>query len=309
MFKAAACLILVFISTSAFSQKADSSFQVFRDAESELFVLQQTTFNSRKENERFESNKKFIGVWDRIVADPRILDYKFEHLKEISILRPPDNKFMLITWNVPKDDGTHAYFGYLLVNNKKKIKKSWFKSETENTYENFKLIDRSATVRSPESYVGSPEKWFGMLYTQMVPCDGYYMLIGWDGNDKLIQRKFIDVLYFNSAGKAFFGKDVFKFPRKNPRRLMFEYSSEVAMSLKYNPKENMIVFSELGPDRHGTVLEGQFQYYGPTGNFNGLEQRKSKWVLVEDVNSNSTIKPTPESKKPNPKKQSPVYKP
>ena len=204
MFKAAACLILVFISTSAFSQKADSSFQVFRDAESELFVLQQTTFNSRKENERFESNKKFIGVWDRIVADPRILDYKFEHLKEISILRPPDNKFMLITWNVPKDDGTHAYFGYLLVNNKKKIKKGWFKSETENTYENFKLIDRSATVRSPESYVGSPEKWFGMLYTQMVPCDGYYMLIGWDGNDKLIERKFIDVLYFNSAGKTFF---------------------------------------------------------------------------------------------------------
>ena len=203
----------------------------------------------------------------------------------ISILRPADKHFMLVTWNIPRADGTHNYFGFLLVNNSRRVKKGFLRHQTLTNFESFKLLDRSAAVKSPENYVGTPEKWFGMLYTQLIECDGYYTLLGWDGNDKMTQRKFVDALYFKANGDPVFGKDIFRFPRRNPRRLMFECSQEISMSLRYNEKENRIIFSHLAPRQEGNLLEGQYQFYGPDGSFDALEMKKERWVLVEDIDA------------------------
>jgi hypothetical protein len=170
-------------------------------------------------------------------------------------------------------------------------------------------MDRSLTVKSPENYIGTPDKWFGMLYTQVIECNGFYTLIGWDGNDKLTQRKFVDVLYFKANGTPVFGKDVFKFPRKNPRRLMFEYSGEVSMSLKYVEKQDQIVYSHLASRQEGSLLDGQFQFYGPDGSFDALVLKKNKWVTIEDIDARNDKTAADNVKKPNPKKQTPIYKP
>jgi hypothetical protein len=267
------------------AQNKDSVFWRIKAAEHELQVLQQKAFFSKNEKERLDANKEFIGIWDRIITDPRILQYPFDSLKEISILRPTDKHFMLVTWNIPRADGTHNYFGFLLVNNTRRVKKGFMRYQTLTNYESFKLLDRSAAVKSPENYVGTPEKWFGMLYTQLIECDGYYTLLGWDGNDKMTQRKFVDALYFKSNGDPVFGKDIFRFPRRNPRRLMFECSQEISMSLRYNEKQNRIIFSHLAPRQEGNLLDGQYQFYGPDGSFDALEMKKERWVLVEDIDA------------------------
>jgi hypothetical protein len=294
---------------NGFSQH-DSVSRLFLSAEKGIREIEKKAFHGTPEKERIEGNKELISAWDQMIRDPRILEYSFDSLKkDISILRSSDRRFMLITWNLQKDDGTHAYFGYLLVNNTKRIKTGFLKHETVYEYETYKLIDRSAAVASPENYIGTPEKWFGMLYTQIVECDGYYTLIGWDGNNKLTTRKFVDVLYFRSDGAPVFGKDVFRIPKKNPRRMMFEYSSEVTMSLRYNETRNMIIYNHLVPrDRNGAI-DNQFQFYGPDAQFDGLQMKNDKWVVVEDIEANSDIAPMKESKKPKPRKQNPVYKP
>lgn len=289
-------------------QTDDSIFNKFKIAERQLIKIEKG-FNSRKENERIEANKKFIAAWDVIVSDKNILDYSFDSLKGVSILCPKNNKFKLITWNLNRDDGTHTFFGYLLVNNSKRIKKGFLKHETIEAYEHFKLSDKSWQIKNPETYIGTTDKWFGMLYTQLIECDNFYTLIAWDGNDKLTQRKFIDVLYFKPNGEAVFGKDVFKFPRKNPRRLMFEYSSDVSMSLKFNEKKNQIVYSHLAPREEGTILEGQFQYYGPDGSFDALELRKDKWVTLEDIDARNEKNKNDRAEKPDPDKQKPIFEP
>ena len=61
-----------------------------------------------------------------------------------------------------------------------------------------------------------------------------------------------------------FGKDVFRIPKKSPKRIMFEFSSEVNMSIKYNEKSGQIVVSHLSPKDGSSFLEGQYQYYGPS---------------------------------------------
>ncbi|MBL7910031.1 MAG: hypothetical protein JNJ41_03105 [Bacteroidia bacterium] len=308
MFKKTIFCFFLLINVFAQSQKNDTTYTKLRLAEKEIIKIEKG-FNSRKEADRIDANKKLIAAWDAIIDDPKILTYPFDSIKGISILSPKDKKFKLITWNLNKDDGTHTFFGYLVVNNSKRVKKGLFKHETVEAFEYFKLSDRSVTIKNPETYIGTTDKWFGMLYTSLIECDGFYTLIAWDGNDKLIQRKFIDVLYFKADGTPVFGKDVFKFPRKNPRRLMFEWSSEVTMSVKYDNKRNQIVYSHLAPKQQGSLLEGQFQYYGPDGTFDALELRKDKWVTIEDIDARNEKNKNDKAEKPDPSKQTPIFTP
>lgn len=305
-------IIVFFFLITHFCAEAqkDSTLYIFKRAEQQLMALRQPLFYSRNEKERTEANKEFIEIWKSIIDNPKILNYPFDSLKkDVSFLSPKSGKFRLITWDFHRDDGTYHYFGFLLVNNSKRVKDGFLKHKIIEEYETFQLIDKSSGVKSPESYIGSPERWFGMLYTQVIDCGDFYTLIGWDGNTKLSQRKFVDVLYFRNNGTPVFGKDVFKFPRKNPKRLMFEYSQEISMSLKYNEKKNQIIYSHLAPREEDATTEGLFQYYGPDGSFDALELKKGKWITVEDVDARQEKNKNDNVKKPDPKKQTPIYSP
>lgn len=309
MFKPFLLHIILLTALPSFGQHIDSSLHFYKQIEGELKNLQKQVFFNKKESERIAANKQFISTWDKIVSNSYCINYPFDSLNEVSVLTPKDKKFKLITWDFPKDDGTHAYFGYLLVNNTKKIKKGLFKYETINEYNYFKLIDNSALIKNPETYIGTPEKWFGMLYLSVIECDGYYTLIGYDPNDKLTRKKFIDVLYFKANGTPIFGKDVFKFARKNPKRLQFEYSSQVTMSVRYNEKQQQIVYSHLSPNKEGNLLEGQYQFYGPDGSFDALQLKKDKWVVIEDIDARNEKNKNDRAEKPNPKKEKPIFSP
>lgn len=303
--------IAFFVFFGGFAQKKDSIPPAsLAQLEYDLKELQAVVFKAKKENERFDANKKFIKLWEQALKNPESLNYEFDSLTGVSRLKSDDNKFRIITWNVFKNDGTHAYFGFIQVNNTITTKQGLFKKNTVTNYEVFQLIDVSGSVKSPETYQGIPAKWFGMLYyDRIISCDGYYTLLGWDGNDNLIQRKFIDILFFKSDGTPVFGKDVFKIPKKSPKRIMFQYSSEIAMSMKYNDKRNQIVLSHLAPKDEGTVLEGQYQYYGPDGSFDAYEQSKDRWVLKEDIDMRNEKSKNDNVNKPDPRKEKQLYNP
>ncbi len=301
--------ILIISFSLGFSQKKDTVYRNLDGLVTDIKDLQKKVFESKKEAERFEANKEFIKLWYELLQNPASMEQDLDSIKGVSCLRSQDKKFRIITWNVFKNDGQQAYFGFIQVNNKKVEKHGLFRKTTTYTYDVFSLQDKSSTVTSPETFVGEPKKWFGMLYTQLVDCDGYYTLIGWDGNDNLIQKKFIDVLYFKSDGLPIFGKDVFKIPKKSPKRIMFQYSAEVAMSLKYNDKRGQIIFSHLAPKDEGPSMEGMYQYYGPDGSFDAYDRRKGRWVLQEDIDIRNEKSKNDNVKKPDPKKENKLYQP
>ncbi len=308
--------LFLFICTSlicqlSYSQLSETDIKYYTDLEDSLQNISQRVFFSKKEKNKFEANKQFIALWNEVLKDEKSMQYPFDSLKkDVSLLMAPDKKFRIITWNIIKEDQTHAFFGFIQVNNSKTVKKGLFKKETTAQYDIFSLVDKSATVKTPENYVSDPSKWFGMLYVDCIKSDDdFYTLIAWDGNDKLTQRKFIDVLYFKPDGTPMFGKDVFKFPGKFAKRIMFEYASEVAMSLKYNSNRKQIIFSHLAPNGLDPTLEGQYQYYGPDGSFDALEMKKGKWVYEPAIDIRKDKDKTDNVKKPEPNKQTPVYKP
>ena len=157
MFKKAIFYFFLLINLFTWSQKNDSNYTKLKTAEQELKQIEKG-FSSRKESDRIEANKKFIIAWDAIINDQKILTYSFDSLKGVSILSPKDKKFKLITWNLNKDDGTHAFFGYLVVNNSKRIKTGFLKHKTVEAFEYFKLSDKSFQIKNPETYIGSTDK-------------------------------------------------------------------------------------------------------------------------------------------------------
>lgn len=297
------------------AQLSDDEFLRFNTLEDSLRQIQLSVFHSKKIENKFNANKQFIALWNTILSDPKSIQYPFDSLKkdnEISLLLSPDKKFRLITWNMLREDETHVYFGFMQINNSKTIKKGLFKKETTYQYDVFPLLDKSSTISTnPETYVGEPSKWYGMLYYgSIVKSDeDYYTLTAWDGNNKLTCRKFIDVIWFKPDGTPQFGKDVFKIPNKFQKRVMFEYASEVVMSLKYNEPRKQLIFSHLAPNTIESNRDGQAQYYGPDGTFDALTSKKGKWILQEDIDIRKEKDKNDNAKKPDANKQKPLYKP
>ena len=89
---------------------------------------------------------------------------------------------------------------------------------------------------------------------------------------------------------------------------MFEYSSEVSMSLKYIERKKQIIYSHLASREDGAFLEGMFQFYGPDGSFDAIELKKDRWVSIEDVDARTNQKEMDKKNKPNPKNQKSLFK-
>jgi hypothetical protein len=294
----------------AFAQSIDTSLIKIKNTEKEIQSLCKIAFYSKNETLRNTANTSIVAAWNKIIALPEVLDYPFDSLKkDISILENEAKNLKIITWNIFTNEGTYNYFGFVCHKSFTKIKTGFLRRKKIECYQFYPLIDKSETIKSPEAFVGTANKWFGMLYYKMIECNSFITLLAYDPNDKLIQRKFVDVLFFKSNGEPVFGKDVFKFSRKNPRRLMFEYGSSITMSLRYDENNHRIVYSHLSAKQEGNLLEGQFQYYGPDGSFDALEFKKDKWVTVEDIDARNQQAEYDKKKKPNPKKQKAIYKP
>jgi hypothetical protein len=81
------------------------------------------------------------------------------------------------------------------------------------------------------------------------------------------------------------------------------------MSLKYNEGRKQIIFSHLAPNNLDPLLEGQFQYYGPDGSFDALNAKKGKWDYEPAIEIKNLKDKNDNVKKPNPDKETPLYKP
>ncbi|MHB8259369.1 MAG: hypothetical protein ACYDCN_04690 [Bacteroidia bacterium] len=275
---------------------SDKDIAYFKKYEDSLFSMQKKVFYSKADSVKFKANAKFYRLFEEALLHTLSFNYPFDSLKEVNLRTSSDKRFRIITWNIPRQDGTYYYFGFLQALHPKTKK-----------YEIYELTDKSATVKNPETYISDNTKWFGMLYYNIISCGDYYTLLGWDGNDKLISRKFIDVLSFKKDGSPVFGKEVFKMPKKYPKRVMFEYNSAYTITLQYNEAIKAIVFDHLIPKE--SYLEGQYQFYGPDFSYDAFVLKHGKWNFEEDVDVKNAKRKTDDVRRDKSKKEKAVYTP
>lgn len=273
-----------------------------RDAEKHTFDLYNDTlkiicknlYSSKTDLDKQKYNHQLLNTFELVLNKPNSFDYPFDSLNDIARLVSPDKTFRIINWNVPYDDGTQEYFGFIQNKHIQSKKKGLFKKEKTETMQLYPLTDKSAETKNPEYSISDNKKWFGMLYYKIIikktKSKTYYTLLAWDGNDKFSIKKIIDVLTFDVNGIPHFGADIFNMPKRNPKRIIFECDATCNMSLKYNSKKDSIVFDHLAPEE--PQLEGQFQYYCTDMSYDGFGFKHGKWNYGTDLNVTNDKDPT-----------------
>lgn len=202
------------------------------------------------------------------------MEFPWKRLDRIGVIPSEDGRIRIFTWHVCDNPDAYRYFGYIQV------------AQRKGKISVIKLIDNHLDQRNIRKLEQSAEEWFGKLYYQIVTTRhkrrSYYTLLGMDFNDSRSIIKTIEAMMIHrnnlkfEKGLFFNGKD-----RKD--RLVLEYSSRVAMSVRYEPSLDMISFDHLVPFH--PIYNGNYEFYGPDGSYDGLEFAGGIWIFREDIDA------------------------
>lgn len=252
----------------AISHEPDTTyFDSIRNIEYQLEGLSHNIINSYDIEERVTSCFYFIKTLKKALQVPGSFDYEFSRLKTVSILKPADERFRLFTWNLILDSGKYVYFGALQM------------GETDSLVL-YGLYDSAKYNRDPEFETVDHRHWIGALYYQIhnytYKGQQYYLLFGWDGEDNLVNKKIIDVLYFDENNHPMFGLPIFEDDVDEYKsRLILTFSDRASILCRYDAKEQHIVFDHLSPIN--PMQKGMYQYYVPDGTYDYMTFVKGFW--------------------------------
>ena len=194
----------------------------------------------------------------------------------ITRVEAPDGTFRLFTWNVRNDDGSFRYEGFLLVKDHRKHTLYELRDMTDH-------IDKPATAQL------SPENWYGALYYEVVPVKQggktRYTLLGWKGASTVETRKVIEVLNVDGRTPKF-GAALFNDGRKRSLRMIYGYTAQGSMQLKWMPGRKAIVADHLSPTR--PEFAGQPAFMAPDLSFDSWTWDKNHWQYTRDIDLRGT---------------------
>ena len=266
-------LLFILISLNSSAQKGNNN--LFADYEDTLKVIAHRIMNAETEAEKRLANTAFITNLTEVLKYEKSFKFPFDSLPTIARILSPDNTFRIFNWLLKKDNGAFEYYAIVHYHNIKRKR-----------YEIIPLVDNSANIRNAEQEDLDAKNWYGGIFYQIAYIKKagrkYYTLLAWDGNDGYSTKKIIDVMYFSGKNKIKFGLPIFKKNKKeSQKRVVIEYDAKTSVSVRYQQKEQRIVFNHLVPPKKD--LEGLEEYYIPEGTFNSYQYNKGKWLLKEDI--------------------------
>ncbi|MGI4899676.1 MAG: hypothetical protein ACRYFT_13995 [Janthinobacterium lividum] len=260
--------MLILLNATAFAQNANQpKLKLYEDS---LKTLGSTFVNNENDLERKNANYQFIKTFVSALKIPGSYNYHFDSVKTVSIIYAPDNQFRMFTWHVMNEDGSFRYYGTIQLN-------------TNGALKMFPLTDYTPFIKNPEDSTFTAQKWLGAQYYKIVKTGTetpYYILLGWKGNTVKTTKKIIDVLSFNNNAPVF-GLPVFEGNKKTRKRVVFEYSRQTSMLLRYVPTQQLIVFDHLAP--RDAKVKTDFSFYGPDLTYDGYQLKNGKWNFVQDL--------------------------
>jgi len=260
------------LSTGIFAQSP--SKEDFRINEDSLKVLFTTILKSRSDDQKTILSQKIDSLFADILRIPASFNYSFDSLHNVGRLYSPDHDFRIINWNIPFQDGSFKYYGYIQTFNNKTM-----------IYKSFRLSDRKDEITNPEDIILAPDKWYGALYYNIIKViaghTNYYTLLALQYSNANISRKVIEILYFDQTGTPVFGAPIFRVDNVVKKRIVFQYAAQVSMNLRYDKKLKMIVFDHLSPTEQ--KYTGEYEYYGPDLSFDGFEFKNDGWIFHSNL--------------------------
>lgn len=232
-----------------------------------------------KSQERDLLNEEISVKFQKALSEVDGFYFKWNGLDKIGKVYSENNKLRIYTWYLQTKNDDYQYYGFIQYNNGKRKK-----GKEEILI--YTLKDNSSNMKNPVNQSFIPENWYGSLYFNMKSFvhkrKVYYMLMGYDFNDSYSQKKILEVLTFSKKGEAVFSGN-FDSDYEKQKRIIFEYSNNVAMSLNYNDRLEMIIFDHLAPLQ--PIFFGSYRFYGPDGSYDGLKFNKTIFHLKKEVDA------------------------
>jgi len=272
MKKSLLTLVFLALTLTVFAQHSDESANIrqLNKFEDSLAHLGKKMINDPNDLERKNANYAFIKTLVSALKINNSFLYHFDSIKTVNILNSPDNRFRIFSWYVMNEDGSYRFYGSIQMN-------------TGGPLQLFPLEDYSPLQKNPEDSVTNGRKWYGAEYYKIIPVYGpkpYYVLLGWKGYTAESTKKVIDVISFPD-NKLELGMGVFDGNAKTRKRVVFEYTRQASMLLRYVPEQNLIVFDHLSPP--DPKMKNKPETYGPDLSYDGYKLKNGRWQFVEGL--------------------------
>lgn len=246
--------------------------------EDSLAILGKRFINDTDDLTRKAANYKFIPTLVSALKISNSFNYGFDSLKSVSIINAPDNRFRIISWHIMNQDGSYRFYGTIQMNADKLVM--------------YPLEDYSPLLKNPEDSVTDNHKWFGAQYYKIVRVNAatpYYVMLGWKGNTVRSNKKVIDILSFNREDKPVLGMGVFAGNGKARKRVVFEYTRQASMLLRYVPEQHLIVFDHLSPP--DPKMKDRPDSFGPDLTYDGYQLKDGIWHYVDNLDMRNIPQP------------------
>jgi len=273
--------ILLTLTLSVYSQQ---SVQTIAD----INFYADVTANAALADSRLRGHEQLYLAIDQWLRSDEYQDSQLDQLSYISVKRPDDDSFALLTWQVLDKDEAYHYYGFLRM--------------ADGTIHELKSDDQLNYKDLPYETLDS-EHWYGALYYNMLATEvngsTAYLLFGFDGHEAFDHRKVMDVLYFEN-GNPMFGAPIFELPNTSRRqemanRVLVEYSNDAAVSLNYNEQLQMVTHDHL-ISRMGR-RPGQGPTMVPDGSYIGYKWDDNKWTYIDKVYDQVSTTPPSDNRK------------
>jgi hypothetical protein len=234
-------------------------------------------YRSSSDRHNDSINTYIAGIFSECLSDPTSFAYPWDSLNMIGRIHSEDKKVNIYTWYSRTQKGIYSYYGYIQYN---------AGSAKKPDIRLYALSDRTKGMKNPETLVLSPENWLGCvyfnIYTFKYRGGSFYCLLGYNFNNDFSDKKYLELLSFPKEGNPVFGGE-FQNELQKVKRVIFEYSAQVVMSIKYDAKLKMIVLDHLAPFE--PMLTGSYRFYGPDGSYDAYEFKKGSFILKRDVDA------------------------
>jgi len=268
-------LLLVFLATPSFFCFSQNKISLVEDSLKTLGT--QFTSDSMEAN-RIRANYDFIKLFVSSLKEKNSFLNSYTQLSGfISIKKSDDNKFRVFSWFTQLDNGDYRYYGAIQVNNPQKL-------------ELYPLVDNSQNLKVASDIADTTlqtNQWYGAVYYQILPVLGiknpYYILFGWKGKTLQSNAKVLETLSF-ASGKPVFGNQVLEDAKKRNdyhARIIFDYTKDADMMLKYVKNDKLIVFDHLVAP--SDQVKGMTNLYAPDLSYDGYKFKSGKWVYQENL--------------------------
>lgn len=260
--------LLLVLPSVLFAQEVDLQAEEVK-LEKLLLDLRAATNNQDKK----EKNNILKAEMKRVLNSKQAMHYPFSKLTTIGFIDSPDKQMRIVNWNVEQDDFSQTYTAFVIHIDKRR--KTQYVTE---------LIDKSFGMPMQPKEIITADNWYGALYYKIIPIKKgsktIYTVLGWDYNTSVSQLKLIDAIYF--TGKTVkLGSPIFKSGKTTEKRVFFEHSKKVTMSLKYESNRDRIIFDHLSPE--SPSMKKFRSFYVPDMSYDAFVLEGSKWILHEDV--------------------------